>query len=153
TYTFHLSKTAKWQDGVDFTAADVDFSLKALADPATASTYTGSFNDTVASWQVIDDDTIQIVAKEPRFTLSYDIHTAFIVPKHLWENVPYDQWATDPGSTGEDPSRVIGTGPFKFDTWQQGQEIRLVRNDDYYDLKPSYKEYVIREFPDAEAQF
>jgi peptide/nickel transport system substrate-binding protein len=155
TYTFHLSKTAKWSDGVDFTAADVDFSLQALADPATASTYTGSFNDTVVSWQVIDDDTIQIVAKEPRSTVIYDLQGLQVVAKHIWENVPHDQWKTDPASTGQDPSRVVGTGPFKFDSWQQGQEIRLVRNDDYYDkgAMPNVKEYVIRVFPDTEAQF
>jgi peptide/nickel transport system substrate-binding protein len=155
TYTFHLSKTAKWSDGVDFTAADVDFSLQALADPATASTYTSSFNDTVASWQVIDDDTIQIVAKEPRYTVIYDLQGLLVVAKHIWENVPHDQWKTDPGSTGEDPSRVVGTGRFKFDSWQQGQEIRLVRNDDYHDqgAMPKVKEYVIRVFPDGEAQF
>jgi peptide/nickel transport system substrate-binding protein len=153
TYTFHLSKTAKWQDGVDFTAADVDFSLQAIADDATKSAYTGAFNNAVASWKVIDDDTIQIVAKEVRFTFIYDIQTAWIIPKHIWENVPHDQYATDPGSTGEDPSRIVGTGPFKFEKWDQGQEVRLTRNDDYYDVKPSFKEYVFRIFPDSESQF
>lgn len=153
TYTFHLSKTAKWTDGVDFTAADVDFSLQALADPATKSAYTGAFNNAVASWKVIDDHTIQIVAKEVRFTFLYDIQTSFILPKHIWGNVPHDKFATDPGSTGEDPSRVVGTGPFKFEKWSQGQEIRLTRNEDYYDVKPAFKEYVFRIFPDSESQF
>jgi peptide/nickel transport system substrate-binding protein len=77
------------------------------------------------------------------------------VPKHIWESIPKDQWATDPGSTGQDPSRVVGTGPFKFEAWTQGQEIRLVRNDDYYDPagKPNVKELIYRIFPDSEAQF
>jgi peptide/nickel transport system substrate-binding protein len=153
TYTFHLSKTARWQDGVDFTAADVDFSLQALADPATASTYTGAFNDAVASWRLVDDDTIQIVAKEVRFNFLYDIQAIYILPKHLWENVPHDQWAVDPGSTGQDPSRVVGTGPFKFVSWTQGQEVRLTRNDDYHDDKPNVKDYIFRIFSDGEAQF
>jgi peptide/nickel transport system substrate-binding protein len=153
TYTFHLSKTAKWSDGVDFTSADVIFSLDALADPATGSAYTGSFLDTVASYKAIDDDTIQIVAKEVRYTFIYDIQTLFVVAKHIWENVPHDQWATDPGSTGEDPSRVVGTGPFLFDSWQQGVEIRVTRNDAYHDILPNFKEQVYREFADGEAMF
>jgi peptide/nickel transport system substrate-binding protein len=153
TYTFHLNKTAKWQDGVDFTAADVDFSLQALADPATTSTYTGAFNDGVASWKVIDDDTIQIVAKEVRFSFLYDLQGVYILPKHIWENVPHDQWAVDPGSTGQDASRVVGTGPFKLDSWIQGQEVRLTRNDDYYDDKPNLKDYIFRIFSDSDAQF
>ncbi len=153
TYTFHLNTAAKWQDGVDFTSADVIFSLDALADPATASAYTGSFLGTVESWSAIDDDTVQLVAYEPRFTVLYDLGGLYILPKHIWESIPHDQWATDPASTGQDASRVIGTGPFRFDSWTQGQEVKLVRNDDYYDLKPNIKEYVFRIFPDGESQF
>ena len=42
TYTFHLNKDAKWHDGVDVTAADVQFSFDALANPDTGSVYTGT---------------------------------------------------------------------------------------------------------------
>src|SRR3954453_6250032 len=65
TYTFHLNTRAKWQDGVDFTSKDVIFSMDALADPATASLYTGAFASTVKSWTAVDDDTVQLVAYEP----------------------------------------------------------------------------------------
>ncbi|HEY8447632.1 MAG TPA: ABC transporter substrate-binding protein [Thermomicrobiales bacterium] len=153
TYTFYLNKDARWHDGVDVTAEDVAFSLEALSNPATGSAYTGAFNEAVDSWQVIDQDTIQIVAKEPRFTFLYDIQGLFIVPKHIWENVPFEEWATDPGSTGQDPARIIGTGPYRFNSWLQGQEISLVRNEDYYEHKPNFREYLIRIYPDAEAQF
>ena len=96
---------------------------------------------------------MQLVAYEPRFTVLYDLGGLYILPKHIWESIPHDQWATDPASTGQDASRVIGTGPFRFDSWTQGQEVKLVRNDDYYDLKPNIKEYVFRIFPDGESQF
>jgi peptide/nickel transport system substrate-binding protein len=155
TYTFHIDKNATFTDGVDVTSADVAFSLEALADPATGSAYTGSFNDSVASWNVIDDDTIQIVAKQRLYTFIYDIQTITVIPKHIWESIPRDQWASDPASTGQDPSRIVGTGPFKLDSWTQGQEIRLVRNEDYYDPagKPNIKEVIYRIFPDSESQF
>ena len=69
TYTFHLNKDAKWHDGVDVTAEDVQFSFDALANPETGSAYTGTFVDTVESWRAIDDDTFEVVAKEPVFHL------------------------------------------------------------------------------------
>jgi peptide/nickel transport system substrate-binding protein len=154
TYTFHLNTQAKWQDGVDLTSADVIFSMDALADPATQSSYTGTFLSTIKSWRAIDDDTVEVVANEPRFTVLYDLLGLEVVPKHIWENIPRDQWATSPAATGQDPSQVVGTGPFKFVGWQQGQEIDLTRNDDYYDqdLKPKFKDYIFRIFPDSESQ-
>ena len=154
TYTFRIDPRATFSDGVDVTSADVIFSLDALGDETTGSAYTGSFLDTVASWSAVDDDTVQIIAKEPRYTFIYDIQALVVVPKHIWENVPRDQWAADPGSTGQDPSRIVGSGPFLFGSWTQGQEIRLVRNDNYYDpeAKPNVKEYIYRIFPDSESQ-
>ena len=62
TYTIHLRTDKVWQDGVDFTSADVAFSFESLADDALASPYTGNFHDAVASWNVIDADTIQVVS-------------------------------------------------------------------------------------------
>ena len=148
TYTFHLNQNVKWHDGTPFTAADVQFSADALASPDSGSVYTGSFVDTVESWRVIDDYTFEMVAKEPKYTFLYDIQTLFVVPKHIWEGVPFTDWRTDPGATGTDPSRVIGTGPFKFGEWKQGESVTLVRNDDYYDKVPYLDSYVLRIWPD-----
>jgi peptide/nickel transport system substrate-binding protein len=150
TYTFHLNPNATWHDGQPVTAEDVQFSFDALADPATGSAYTGSFTAAVASWRVIDAHTFEVVAKEPVVTFLYDVNT-FVVPKHLWEHVPREQWRSDPGATGADPSRVIGSGPFKFHEWRQGESVTLVRNDAYYDKVPYLDSYIMRVWPDQTA--
>jgi peptide/nickel transport system substrate-binding protein len=153
TYTFHLSKQAKWQDGVDFTAADVDYSFGVINDPASTSTYTGIFQQTVKSWRVIDDDTFQVISNGVQVQFLYSAGAVPIVAKHIWAGVAPADFATDPGSTGADPSRVVGTGAFKFKEWQQGQQVVLERNDEYYAKKPDIKEFVLRIFPDSESQF
>jgi peptide/nickel transport system substrate-binding protein len=150
TYTFYLNKDATWHDGVDVTAEDVQFSFDALANPDSGSTYTGSFVDSVESWRVIDDDTFEMVAKEPLYTFLYDL-VAFIVPKHIWGDIPLKEWRTDPGATGTDPSRVIGSGPFKFQEWRQGESVTLVRNDDYYGKVPYIDTYTMLIWPDQAA--
>jgi len=81
----------------------------------------------------------------------FDIQAAWIVPKHIWENVPIADWRTDPGATGADPSRVIGSGPFKFGEWRQGESITLNRNDDYHGKVPYLDSYVLRIWPDQTA--
>jgi peptide/nickel transport system substrate-binding protein len=151
TYTFHLNKDAKWHDGVDLTAEDVQFSFDALANPDTGSVYTGSLVDSAESWRVIDDDTFEVVAKEPIFTFLYELLSAYVVPKHIWESVPVADWRNDPGATGTDPSRVIGSGPFKFQEWRQGESVTLVRNDDYYGKVPYIDTYTLRIWPDQTA--
>ena len=151
TYTFHLKTDKVWSDGVDVTAADVAFSLDALADESLASPYTGSFLDTVVSWNVVDDDTIQLVSNGRRADFLYNIQLS-IIPEHIWGSVPRADWVTDPGSTGQDPARVVGTGPFRFESWTPGQEVRLVRNESYAPRPAWVKEVVVRLYTDGEAQ-
>ena len=150
TYTFHLNEDANWHDGVDVTAADVQFSLDALANPDAGSAYAQSFLDATESWRVIDDDTFEIVAKEPLYTFLYDL-VAWIIPKHVWESVPVADWHTDGGATGQDPSRVVGSGPFRFREWRPGESLTLDRSDDYYGHVPYLDSYTLVIWPDQTA--
>ncbi len=147
TYTFFLNQEARWHDGVDVTAEDVQFSFDALANPDLGSSYSNSFLAAVESWRVIDEHTFEVVAKEPLFTFLYELHSV-VVPKHIWESVPISDWRTDGGATGQDPSRVVGSGAWKFQEWRQGESISYVRNDDYYQKAPYLDSYVIRIWPD-----
>ncbi len=150
TYTFFLNQNARWHDGVDITADDVQFSFDSLANPDLGSSYSSSFLDAVELWRVIDEHTFEVVAKEPLFTFLYELHSV-VVPKHIWESVPITDWRTDGGATGQDPSRVVGSGPWKFQEWRQGESISYVRNDDYYQKAPYLDSYTIRIWPDQNA--
>jgi ABC-type transport system substrate-binding protein len=59
------------------------------------------------------------------------------LPKHIWGEIPFADWRTNPASTGEDPARVIGTGPFKFDSLDTSDNVvTLVKNPDHYGQVP-----------------
>jgi peptide/nickel transport system substrate-binding protein len=135
TYTFHLHEGVTWHDGTPFTADDVLFSMDAQADPATGSAYTSSFTSYVASWEKVDDLTVKVTATDVFAEVVFHGNAYCpIVAKHIWENVPHDQWAADGGSNGSDPSRVVGTGPFKFESTSEGEGTStFVKNPDYYD--------------------
>jgi peptide/nickel transport system substrate-binding protein len=147
TYTFHLNQDARWHDGTDVTADDVQFSFDALANLEVGSSYTQSFLDAAASWRVIDEHTFEVVAKEPLFSFLYTFPT-WVIPKHVWQTVPVADWRTDPGATGQDPSRVVGSGPFTFQEWRQGESVTVLRNDDYHGKVPYLESYVLRIWPD-----
>jgi peptide/nickel transport system substrate-binding protein len=151
TYTFHLNPDARWHDGVDVTAEDTQFSFDAMADPATGSAYSGAFLDATESWRVIDDNTFEVVAREPLSTFLFDLVPVLIIPQHIWGSVPSADWRTDPGATGSDPLRVIGSGAFKFQEWRQGESVTAVRNDEYHGKVPYIDTYVLRIWPDQTA--
>ncbi len=135
TYTFHLQQNVTWHDGEPFTARDVIMSFDAQRDEATGSAFTGSFNDAVASYRAIDDYTVEVVANDVFAQIVFlgNILTP-ILPAHIWQDVPHEEWASDPGSHGADPSRVIGTGPFKFAEINEGDGTTTwVRNESYWD--------------------
>jgi peptide/nickel transport system substrate-binding protein len=150
TYTFYLRQDVTWHDGTPFTADDVVFSMEAQADPATTSAYTTSFNATVESFSKVDDYTVQVVAPAVLAQVVF-LGNSYcpIVAKHIWESVPHADWATDPGSTGEDPSRVIGTGMFKFVELNSGDGLaRFARNENYWDTAPVIDEFIFQVWPD-----
>jgi peptide/nickel transport system substrate-binding protein len=151
TYTFHLRPGATWHDGPPLTADDVILSLDAQASPDTGTAYTTSFNDTVASYSKIDDLTVEIVAKDVLAQIVFLANVNLpIMPKHIWGDVPFADWATDPGTTGEDPSRVIGTGPFKFTSLDTAASVVTIEKNPNYDMQiPTIDQVKLQVWPDT----
>ena len=143
TYTFHLNPNATWHDGTPVTAEDVKFSYDSVLNPESTSTYAASLIETLASYRVVDERTFEIVSLFPNAVFFYNAVTPIaIMPRHIWESVPIAEWAADPGSTGQDPARVVGSGPFRFVEWVQGDRVTLAKNPDYYDTITSRVPYV-----------
>jgi peptide/nickel transport system substrate-binding protein len=150
-YTFKLNQDAKWQDGADVTADDVAFSFDAVLDPNLNSQYRSQVREVVKSYRVVDADTFEITATDRFVTFLYNAPASvFIVPKHIWGSVPFEQWSFDGGSTGEDLSRIVGTGPFLFKAWEPGQRVTLAKNSSYYDTVPSIDEFVMVVQPETD---
>ena len=144
TYTYYLNQNARWHDGTPVTAEDVTFSMDIQANPATSTSYQGTFVATVASWSAIDDHTVQLVATDVFApVVFYGNSYCPIMAKHVWGSVAPENWASDPGSTGEDLSKVVGTGPFKMTEYDPSQgRVVMVKNTDYYDVPATIDEFI-----------
>jgi len=152
TWTYRLNPNVRWHDGTPMTAEDVAFSYSIQANPETGSSYTGSFNEVVAGWRVIDPQTFEVTARQVTAPIVFHYNSYCpIMPRHIWESVPPAQWASDPGSTGQDPARVVGTGPFRFQEWIQGDRLTLVRSDDYWDDVAVLDTFIFQVWPDVAA--
>jgi peptide/nickel transport system substrate-binding protein len=158
TYTFHLHEGVKWHDGEPFTADDVVFSFDATVDKKSLSVRRGDVLSVLKSYRKIDDLTVEFVAVAPVATfIDKTVGQVGIVPKHIWESVPFANWGSDAGSTGTDAKKVIGNGAFKFVEWVQNDHVTLERNPDYYDAAntPVYADrfiYRVIEDPNANIQ-
>jgi len=151
TYTFHLNPNVTWHDGQPMTADDVKYTFDVALDERSPNPRRSTILQELVSYRVIDPHTIGMTTKEPFATFLYDVTNGItIMPKHIWEKVSPDAWPNDPGSTGQDPARVVGTGPFKFKEWKQGESTTLVRNDQYWDPQaiPVIDEFTLRILPD-----
>ena len=153
TYTFYINANATFHDGSPVTAQDLVMVCDAQANEKSGSSYTSQFLATLKSWTAIDDKTFQweTVDVFPQIVVFPNIWLP-VLPSSVWADVPVEDWQADGGSTGTDPSRVVGSGPFKFVEINEGEgTTTLARNDDYWDTKAAADTVIFQVWPDDTA--
>ncbi|PTR00802.1 peptide/nickel transport system substrate-binding protein [Mucilaginibacter yixingensis] len=134
-YTFHLRNDVYFHDdplfpggkGRKVVAADVVYSLSRLIDPKVASSGSWIFSDKVHGKQdfiAVNDTTFQIRLKQPFPPLLSMLTAQYcsIVPHEV-----VDHWGKD------FRSHPVGTGPFQFKYWKEGEVLALIKNPHYFE--------------------
>ncbi len=154
-WTFSLRRDVLFHDGEPFTAGDVKytFEMHAAEDNAAAVVVdSASAAQRIGGVDVVDDHTVRVMLTQPNFFFPDDTLLFPIVAAHLLRDVPAAELLTHPSSTGTDPAQVVFTGPFKFQEHVDGEQMTLVRFDDYWDGAPALDSIVFRVIPDQSAQ-
>ena len=142
TYTFHLAENVKWHDGEPFTAEDVKFTIEAIMDPENGSENAPNYED-VQEITVVDDHTVSFKLDAPNVAF-LDYMTMAVLPKHLLEG--------EDMQTSDFFRHPVGTGPYKLESWEEGQAITLVKNEDYFKGEPNIDTIVFKIVPDDNAK-
>lgn len=150
-WTVYLREGITWHDGEPFTANDVKFTYELHMNEDTGSSYTADLTSKIASIEVIDDLTVQFTLTGPIVDFLLDVGVYGIVAEHIWADIPAADVMSDPGTTGEDPSRVVGTGPFMFKEWIPGDHATSVKNENYWGGAPHIDEFIYKAVPDQAA--
>ena len=127
--TLTLRDGIRFSDGSPITAEDVKWSLDRARDPKEGI---WNFIDaSVGSVDIKDPKTVVLTLKHPDPTLlvGLSVFNNAILPKKLVEAMP--------GATLDDKAKAfaehpVGSGPFAFQSWNRGQEMRIVRNAHYW---------------------
>lgn len=112
-WVIKLKPGVKFHDGRVMTSADVIASLKAIGAPGTIS---GGHIGPVEKFEAVDPNTVRVTLSAPRSWFPTGLSDPFS------SMVPADF----------DPSKPIGTGPYKIADITASQSATLTRFDDYH---------------------
>lgn len=122
-WTVDLRTDAKFSDGQPVTADDVAYTF-------TTASKSGGLTDVTALAKAVavDKDTVELHLTRPQSTFINRLVSLGIVPKHAHAK----DYARKP----------IGSGPFTLVQWDEGQQLIVQRNDNYYGAKPAFERVV-----------
>jgi peptide/nickel transport system substrate-binding protein len=143
--TWKLKRGVKWHDGQEFYADDVVFNWEYGRNPATATVTSGSYRDiNVAK---LDDHTVRVEFERPTpFWADAFVGTrGMIIPKHLFANFAGANSRDAPANL-----RPVGTGAYRFTSFQPGDTLRAELNPNYHmDNRPYFDTLEVKGGGDA----
>jgi len=132
-YTFYLRNDVRFHHSNLFpdgkgrivTAHDFEYSLNRIIDPKTGSPGAWIFNQVAENGiAAIDDTTLQIKLKNPfpAFLGLLTMPYCSVVPKEALDYYKQDF-----------RNHPVGTGPFQFKLWKEGEKLILTKNPNYFE--------------------
>ena len=125
--TWKLKKDVTWHDGRPFTADDVVFNWEYAADPATAATTIGSYQDLKVEKLDPLNVRIQFDKPTPFWADAFVGQRGMIIPKHLFEPFKGPNSRDAPANL-----KPVGTGPYRFVDFKPGDLVKGERNPAYH---------------------
>jgi len=155
-----LREGVKFHDGTDFNADAVIFNFERWRFTDHPYHFPSQvFEYYEAMWGGFDDDSIITEVKKID-----DLNVEFVLSSPMapfLANLAMDMFAiSSPAAIkaageayGTPSGGCVGTGPYKFVSWQEGTEIVLVANEDYWGEPAKVKNVIVRVIPDDSARF
>ncbi len=124
TYDIALRDDVTFHDGSPFTSADVVSTFDRITNDTELASKQKSYVANVASVEAVDEHNVKITLKQPDASFIRVLATLiYITPASVISEVGDADFGTNP----------VGTGPFKFESWNGSDSVVLSANCDYHD--------------------
>jgi len=135
-WRFKLREGVQFHNGEPFNADAVIFSI----DTYNASQGEGAtFFKYVKQMEKVDDYTVDIITETPNPIVPATMAFLQVLPPTYYAEQGAEKFALAP----------VGTGPYTFGEWQQGVQIVVKANPDYWGEAPAIGEVVFKPAPEA----
>jgi len=126
--TWKLKPNVRWHDGKPITADDLVFNWEYASDPATAAVTIATYNKVKV--EKVDPLTVRVRFQKPTpyWADAFVGTRGMIIPKHLFEAYKGDKSRDAPSNL-----KPVGTGPYKFVSFNPGDLVRGELNPEYHE--------------------
>jgi peptide/nickel transport system substrate-binding protein len=139
--TYTIRDEAEWSDGTPITAADFVFTYETIMNEEYAEQITSTSGyDLITDYEEDGDKTVTFNFEEPY--AAWQLLFSNVLPSHVLEGEDFLTVLND-----ELPD--VSGGPYMFDSWERGTQLRLVRNESYWDGDVALDEIIMRYVPDT----
>src|SRR6266511_6164292 len=135
---FKLRKGVRFHDGTPFTSKDVISSFKRILTDKQSLQAPNLQN--IGEMEAPDDHTVVLTLKKPDANALEDINSRVIMKQSAAEKM------------GEADNRPIGTGPFKFTSWERSGQFVIRRNESYWGPIPKIEEVIYKSIQEDAAR-
>lgn len=139
-WTFHL-RDNKWSDGQPVKAADYAYAMRQTLDPKSGSPNSfflsclknagpvskGEMSPDELGIKAVDDKTLEITLENPTPYFLAITDTRAMIP------LRQDLAEKHGEKYGSELDTIVACGPFKITAWTHNSEIKLEKNEDYWD--------------------
>ncbi len=140
--TFHIRQGVKFSDGNEMKASDVEYSLKRAYEGNFATVFMAAFD--LENSKATDDYTYELALKYPSGT---------VLQALAYPCVGVTEESVVSGLSADDvATKCPGTGPFKFESWAEGDRVTLVKNENYWGDCACNDKIVLRIIPETSSR-
>lgn len=135
-WRFNLRQGVTFHNGEPFNAESVVFSINAYQ---TSQGEGSKLFTSIAGAEVVDEYTVDILTEQPNPIIPRTMAFLMVLPPQDYAEKGPEQFTLAP----------VGTGPFSFDEWQTGVQIKVSANPGYWRGAPRLDEVIFKPAPEA----